>query len=257
MEDDIFIRLIVLINQIQGENVIATTDNSARPSRNMTPKQKTPPASASPTRKKIPDYKGGPPKLDKACSLIFMRTTCPGVGVVLAKKPNSTQDAFLGNMMEHLRGRKQQCKIVFIGHLRDPNGDNLICETANKSGNKYPTDVIVLGVDDDASISAAVSQLAVHMNSIASNECKDDWKYGVPFFINKGDATPSTPAPVSHYLLDYACASVIRRMYENCKTQQELLANTARAAIFTEIFGSDEVGVAAIESIDEGFYVNL
>lgn len=29
MEDDIFIRLIVLINQIQGEDVIATTDNSA------------------------------------------------------------------------------------------------------------------------------------------------------------------------------------------------------------------------------------
>lgn len=221
---------------------------------------KSVPASASPTRKKKIDYSGGPPKLDKASGVVFKRTTAPGVVCLQVKRPDGIHDAYLGNILDHIKQdnkRKEKCKIGLFTYLRDPNGDNTTLETMNKAGNRYPTDVIILILEDDSSIAAAVSHFANEMSSIAKTECSDDWKFGTPFFINKGDATPSVPMPLSHYVMDYACASVIRRIYENCKTKEALLSNVARAAIFEEIFGSDEVGVAAIESIDAGFYVNL
>jgi hypothetical protein len=226
----------------------------------MDPPKATPVNSASPTRKKKIDYSGGPPKLDKASGLVSKRTTAPGIVVVQALRPDGIRDAYLGNILEHIKQdnkRKEKCKIGFFTYLRDPKGDNMTLETADKSGNKYPTDVIVLILEDDTSIAAAVSHLANEMSSIAKTECSDDWKFGTSFFINKGDATPSVPMPLSHYVMDYACASVIRRSYKNCKTKEALLSNVARAAIFEEIFGSDKVGVAAIESVDAGFYVNL
>ena len=219
--------------------------------------EKVIPASASPSRKKKISYKVQAHKLEKASGLWSQKTTSTGVCVVHFKKPDGTNNAFLGGSLDVLKERTEQCKIVFIGHQRHPNGDNVAIETSNKAGNKYPTDVIVIAVDDDKSIPYAVSQVAAEMNSISNNECKDDWKYGIPFFINKGDRTSSPPAPLSRHILDFGCASVIRRLYENCNTKQELLDNPERAAIFTEIFGSEEAGLAAIESIDEHFYLNL
>lgn len=191
---------------------------------------------------------------------MYKRTTCDGVAVIQAFKPNGIHNAFLGNIVECLKDnntRKEECKIVFIGQLRDPNGNDVIVETANKAGNMYPTDIIVIAVDDDASIHSVVSQIAVHMNSIANNECSDDWKFGTPFFINKGDATGNSPSPLNSYVLNYGCASVIRRIFEDCKTKEDLLNNPARAEIFKEIFGSEDIGLEAVNSIDEGFYVNL
>lgn len=215
----------------------------------------------SPLRKSKPNRSGGPPKLSHANVLKYTLVGgAQGLGVVRVLKPDMINNAFVGSILSYFKEddeRKEKCQVILLTELRNPDGTNEPMETTNKAGSKYPTEAIVICTDDDASVSAAVSALAQEMSSVAKNECKTDWKYGVPFFINKGNATPPDVRPLSHYLMDYDCASVIRRCFENCEDKNALLNNPNKDTILGMIFGSVEAGNEAIDSIDDGFYVNL
>ena len=227
---------------------------------NKTGEKSVPPVSASPTRKKNPDRSGGPPKASHANCVRFKLVTIEGVAIGAIQKPDMRHDAFLGNTLSYFKdndSRKEQCKLLLITQLRNPDGTNELLETANKAGNKYPTDIVVFDAGSDSAIPTAVTEFAREMSNVARNECRLDWKFGTPYFVNKGDATPMIRHPLSYYLLDLDCASVIRRIYENCTTKRELMNNPQKDSIFQEVFGSTEAGNEVMESIDDITYENL
>jgi hypothetical protein len=228
--------------------------------KNANNKQQVPAAASSPLRKSKPDRSGGPPKLSNANILKYYLCGAEGIAVARVYKPDGMNNAFLGGILPYIKqdeDRKEKCQLVLITELRNPDGTNEPYETTNKAGSKYPTEALVICTQNDASVSAAVSALAQEMSSVAKNECKTEWKYGIPFFINKGNATPQDLRPLSHYLMDSDCASIIKRSFENCEDKNALLNNSNKDAILGMIFGSAEAGNAAIESIDEGLYFNL
>lgn len=231
--------------------------------------------SESPKKGKSPEGKSPSPprktsvkresihKLDKFTSanmIKWMKVGIDDLAVASVLKPDGVGPAFTGNIMGKIEidpEKMEFCKIMMISNLRNPNGDNEILETENKQGNKYPTQVVVISTDPSVPINMAAWNLAKTMNNIAKNELEGEWKFGTPFFINKGDATPIDNLPLSHYLLNEECIAVMKRIYENCDTKDELLKNEYLESILETIFGDFNIGNDIVNGMFDEEYNEL
>lgn len=201
-------------------------------------------------------------KLANADQVKFKSVGIDGLGIGVILKNDGVGPAFLGQILTYVESdqvKMDRCKLLLITQLRNPNGMNSILETPNKKGNQYPHDIVVFSLDPDGemSLNNAASELAMVMTEIAKNECKADWKFGTPFFTNKGDATPPNVLPLAHYLMNEDCVTVIKRTYEGCDTKEALMANEFRDDIIKAVFGDANIGFSAIEEIADEVYYEL
>jgi hypothetical protein len=178
-----------------------------------------------------------------------------GIGVIL--KPDGISPAFSGKILPNIEANTEyieKCQIMLFSKLRNPDGSNDHIETPNKNGNMYPTDLVVFATNGETTLAQACFALAKTMNQVAKNECADDWKYGKPLFISKGVVSQQNTLPLSHYLLNEECITVIKRIYENCDTKDEFLNNEFKDDILETIFGNVNAGnEVVLEMIDELF----
>lgn len=199
-------------------------------------------------------------KLTSANMIKWMKVGVDDMAIAAILKPDGIGPAYTGNIMRKIEEDPEKmeiCKIMMISNLRNPNGNNEILETENKQGNKYPTDIVVISTDPSCPINMAAWNLAKTMNSIAKNELEGEWKFGTPFFINKGDATPVDNLPLSHYLLNEECITVMKRIYENCDTKEELLNNDYMESILETIFGDFNIGHDIVSGMFDEVYNEL
>jgi hypothetical protein len=199
-------------------------------------------------------------KLSSANMIKWKKVGVDDLAVAMIYKPDGTGPAFTGNITGHIENnpeRMEFCKILMITHLRNPNGENEVLETENKQGNKYPTVLVVISTNESVSINEAVWNLAKTMNNIAKNECEGEWKFGIPFFVNKGEATPQLSLPLSHYLLNEECVTVMKRIFENCDTKEELFNNDYTELILSTVFGDATVGNEIVSGIFDELYNEL
>ena len=199
-------------------------------------------------------------KLSSANMIKWKKVGIDDLAVALIYKPDGIGPAFTGNIFGHIENnpeRMEFCKILMITNLRNPNGENEVLETENKQGNKYPTALVVLSTNEPVSFNEAAWNLAKTMNNIAKNECVGEWKFGIPFFVNKGDATPPDTLPLSHYLLNEECVTVMKRIFENCDTKDELLSNNFKDYIMESVFGDVAVGDDIITGMFDELYNEL
>jgi hypothetical protein len=199
-------------------------------------------------------------KLSSANMIKWKKVGIDDLAVALIYKPDGIGPAFTGNIMGHIEDnpeRMEFCKILMITNLRNPNGENEILETENKQGNKYPHILVVISTNENVSINEAVSNLAKTMNNIAKTECDGEWKFGIPFFVNKGEATPQTILPLSYYLLNEECVTVMKRIFENCETKDDLLNNDYTEPILSSVFGDAVVGQEIITGMFDELYNEL
>ncbi len=72
------------------------------------------------------------------------------------------------------------------------------------TGTLYPTDVVVMSVEDeDKLFVAAVDDLVKVLHHVATGDnCRQSWQYSVPAFVNRGNAIPSSVPLMSTYLLN-------------------------------------------------------
>lgn len=235
-----------------------STNKSESPKKGKSPEGKSP----SPPRKTSVKRESNH-RLDKfnsANMIKWMKVGIDDLAVALILKPDGVGPAFTGNIMGKIEEDPEKmefCKIMMISNLRNPNGDNELLETENKQGNKYPTQVVVISTDPSVPINMAAWNLAKTMNNIAKNELEGEWKFGTPFFINKGDATPIDNLPLSHYLLNEECITVMKRIYENCDTKEELLKNEYLENILETIFGDFNIGNDIVNGMFDEVYNEL
>ena len=235
-----------------------STNKSETPKKGKSPEVKSP----SPPRKTSVKRESNH-RLDKfnsANMIKWMKVGIDDLAVALILKPDGVGPAFTGNIMGKIEEDPEKmefCKIMMITNLRNPKGDNELLETENKQGNKYPTQVVVIASDSSVPINMAAWNLAKTMNNIAKNELEGEWKFGTPFFINKGDATPIDNLPLSHYLLNEECITVMKRIYENCDTKEELLNNDYMENILETIFSDFNIGHEIVSGMFDEVYNEL
>lgn len=239
------------------------TNKTETPKKGKSPEVKSPEGkSLSPPRKTSVKRESNH-RLDKFNSANMIKWKKVGIddiAVALILKPDGVGPAFTGNILGKIEEDPEKlefCKIMIISNLRNPNGENEILETENKQGNKYPTQIVVISTDSSVPINMAVWNLAKTMNNIAKNELEGEWKFGTPFFINKGDATPIDDLPLSYYLLNEECITVIKRIYEKCDTKEELLANDYVEEILKSVFGDFDVGHDIVSGMFDEVYNEL
>ena len=182
-----------------------------------------------------------------------MEVGIPNVALALFKKPSQKASSFLGNIPTFLEGSEdlqEECDIALITTLRDPDCD-VPLQVANKIGNMYPIEVVVLATGGTRDISKAAIELANTCTSIAKNECKAEWKYGIPVFLYKGDITPVKVLPLSHYIVSTDCVIVMKRIYEGITTKELFLQKDDRDLILKDVFGNVEHGLDVINKINE------
>jgi hypothetical protein len=201
-------------------------------------------------------------KLLNADQVKYKTVGIPGLAIGLILKSDGVGPAYVGKILgfvENNAEKMDRCKLLLVTQLRNPNGMNIILQTPNKKGNEYPHDIVVFSLDPDGeiTINQAVTEFAKVITEIAKNDCKDDWKYGTPFFSNKGDATPPDVQPLGYYLMDEDCVTVIKRTYEGCDTKDELMNNEFRDDILKAVFGDANKGFSAVEAIADEVYYEL
>ena len=240
----------------------ANPTEAAQPDDSSKPSAVTPTKAASPPRKAKTNRKNTQYsiKTSRAEQVKFKSVGIDGVGLALIYKSNGTDFSFLGNCLSHLQSKEDKmelCKVTMFAKLRKPESNELLQTKPNKSGNSYPVDIVVFSTDGEINLNQACTNLAKTLGEIAKDECKTDFHYGIPIFMNKGDCSPPTVLPLSYYLLDYDCISVIKRIYEGADTKEELMANPQMKNILTIVFGEANKGFQVLEQIPEEVYEEL
>lgn len=217
---------------------------------------------SSPPRKAVPDRDSNrhAKKYENANQVRYKMVGIDNMSVGMVYKADGKTPAFLGNILGHIesdRSKMDRCKLIFFTKMRNPDGTDEVYEVANKQGNKYPIDVAVFCTLEGEHMSAATSNFTRTLNEIANSECKNEWRFGVPLFVHKGNSTPPTPLPISTYLVNNDCISVIKKVYENVETKTSLMNNEFRDGILAEVFGNADAGFNVVDSMDEELYDNL
>ena len=239
-----------------------STELKNSPAKNDDPQKNPPPKSASPTRKAKTKREGSSysTMASRAEQVKYKLVGIDNVAVVVFLKSNGVDPSYLGNILSYVKSDQEKmefCKVASFTHLRNPDGTNEALQKANKSGNSYPIDIGVISTDGEVTVSQACINLAKTLGDIAKTECKAEFSYGIPIFINKGDCTPPTQLPLCHYLMDYDCITIIKRIYEGADTKEELMENQDRDSILSIVFGEANKGFAVLESISEEIYGQL
>ena len=216
----------------------------------------------SPPRKTVPNRESNRhvDRMSNANQVKYKQVGIENVAVGLIYKPDGKGPAFVGNILGHIESdtsKMEVCKLLFFTKLRKPDGSDEVHEVSNKQGNMYPFDVAVFCTLDGELMSAAVNNYTKQLNEVAKAECRNEWKYGVPFFVNKGNATPPNMPPLSTYLLNADCVLVMKRVFEGCDTKTELMNNEYRDEILKNVFGDATTGFNIIDEMDDEFYENL
>ena len=186
----------------------------------------------------------------------------PGVCLAFAFKPDGVNPSFMGPLLRALDEddtQKAAGHILFLTQARKTDGSNSIAQTPSMTGKLYPTDVVVMSVEDeDKSFVAAVDDLVKVLHRVAtSDNCRGSWQYSIPTFVNRGSATPPSVPPMSTYLLNKDCISFIKRFYEKCDTNEQLCNNEYRDTILEAVFGEADKGWTVLESMTDDQYETL
>ena len=223
-----------------------------------------PAKAASPARKKTFNresnkFKG---KVSNANQVRYRRvSSIDGLAVAHFLRSNGSDPAYTGSIFPNIESNTSHmshCGITLITTLRNPNGTNEPLQKVNKAGNSYPVTVTVILTDEGVSLSQAASNIAKTMTNIAKNECKTEWNFGTPVFVNKGDASPPTLLPLSHYLVDFDCITVMKRIFEGTDTKDDMLnKNKDRDEILNMVFGDANKGFEVIENLEDSIYEEL
>lgn len=248
----------------------APVDNASAPPAKAAPAQSAKSASAmpakaaSPARKKTFNresnkFKG---KVSNANQVRYRRvSSIDGLAVAHFLRSNGSDPAYTGSIFPNIESNTSHmshCGITLITTLRNPNGTNEPLQKVNKAGNSYPVTVTVILTDEGVSLSQAASNIAKTMTNIAKNECKTEWNFGTPVFVNKGDASPPTLLPLSHYLVDFDCITVMKRIFEGTDTKDDMLnKNKDRDEILNMVFGDANKGFEVIENLEDSIYEEL
>ena len=248
----------------------APVDNSSAPPAKAAPAPSAKSASAmpakaaSPARKKTFNresnkFKG---KVSNANQVRYRRvSSIDGLAVAHFLRSNGSDPAYTGSIFPNIESNTSHmslCGITLITTLRNPNGTNEPLQKVNKAGNSYPVTVTVILTDEGVTLSQAASNIAKTMTNIAKNECKTEWNFGTPVFVNKGDASPPTLLPLSHYLVDFDCITVMKRIFEGTDTKDDMLnKNKDRDEILNMVFGDANKGFEVIENLEDSIYEEL
>ena len=248
----------------------APVDNASAPPAKAAPASSAKSASAmpakaaSPARKKTFNresnkFKG---KVSNANQVRYRRvSSIDGLAVAHFLRSNGSDPAYTGSIFPNIESNTSHmsdCGITLITTLRNPNGTNEPLQKVNKAGNSYPVTVAVILTDEGVSLSQAASNIAKTMTNIAKNECKTEWNFGTPVFVNKGDASPPTLLPLSHYLVDFDCITVMKRIFEGTDTKDDMLNNNKdRDEILNMVFGDANKGFEVIENLEDSIYEEL
>ena len=248
----------------------APVDNASAPPAKAAPASSAKSASAmpakaaSPARKKTFNresnkFKG---KVSNANQVRYRRvSSIDGLAVAHFLRSNGSDPAYTGSIFPNIESNTSHmshCGITLITTLRNPNGTNEPLQKVNKAGNSYPVTVTVILTDEGVSLSQAASNIAKTMTNIAKNECKTEWNFGTPVFVNKGDASPPTLLPLSHYLVDFDCITVMKRIFEGTDTKDDMLnKNKDRDEILNMVFGDANKGFEVIENLEDSIYEEL
>ena len=216
----------------------------------------------SPPRKTTPNRESNRHvgKMANANQIKFKTVGIDGVALGLALKSDGSGPAFMGNIPGHIENnesRMDKCQLLFFTKLRKPDGSDEVHEVSNKQGNMYPFDIAVFCTVDGEDMVTAVNNYAKTLTEISKVECRTEWKYGVPVFLPKGNATPPDEPPLSTYLLNADCVIVIKRVFTGCDTKTDLMNNEHRNDILSQVFGDATVGFNVIDGMDDAFYDNL
>jgi hypothetical protein len=106
-------------------------------------------------------------KLLNADQVKYKTVGIPGLAIGLILKSDGVGPAYVGKILgfvENNAEKMDRCKLLLVTQLRNPNGMNS------------------LDPDGEMTINQAVTEFAKVITEIAKNDCKDDWKYGTPFF---------------------------------------------------------------------------
>ena len=248
----------------------APVDNASAPPAKAAPAPSAKSASAmpakaaSPARKKTFNresnkFKG---KVSNANQVRYRRvSSIDGLAVAHFLRSNGSDQAYTGSIFPNIESNTSHmslCGITLITTLRNPNGTNEPLQKVNKAGNSYPVTVTVILTDEGVTLSQAASNIAKTMTNIAKNECKTEWNFGTPVFVNKGDASPPTLLPLSHYLVDFDCITVMKRIFEGTDTKDDMLnKNKDRDEILNMVFGDANKGFEVIENLEDSIYEEL
>lgn len=248
----------------------APVDNASAPPAKAAPAPSAKSASAmpakaaSPARKKTFNresnkFKG---KVSNANQVRYRRvSSIDGLAVAHFLRSNGSDPAYTGSIFPNIESNTSHmslCGITLITTLRNPNGTNEPLQKVNKAGNSYPVTVTVILTDEGVTLSQAASNIAKTMTNIAKNECKTEWNFGTPVFVNKGDASPPTLLPLSHYLVDFDCITVMKRIFEGTDTKDDMLnKNKDRDEILNMVFGDANKGFEVIENLEDSIYEEL
>lgn len=176
-------------------------------------------------------------------------------------RSNGSDPAYTGGIIPHIESEPSHmssCGLTLITTLRNPDGTNEPLQKVNKSGNAYPVTVAVVLPDEGVTLSQATTNLSKTMSTIAANECRTEWNYGTPVFLNKGDSSPPTLLPLSHYLVDMDCITIMKRVFEGVDTKEELMnENDNRDEILSLVFGDANEGFQVVEAIEDNMYDEL
>ena len=218
------------------------------------PKQASPAKLPStPLRKSTLGNHSTPPKnIRKShANQVKMYIPIPGIGITRATKPDGNSPAFFkptALALQEDEEKKDECKMVFMSELRNPNGDNSALVNTSTTGKEYTHDIMVVNfIDEDPK--TVLHSITKVLNDVTGS-VKTMYQYGAPKFVNMG-VIDSKNNPISHYLLDEDCITLIKRLYEGCDTKDEFMENPARDTILTEVFGGVKGGMSVIEEIDD------
>ena len=98
----------------------------------------------------------------------------PGVYLAFAFKPDGVNPSFMGPLLRALDEddtQKAAGHILFLTQARKTDGSNNIAQTPSMTGKLYPTDVVVMSVEDeDKSFVSAVDDLVKVLHRVATSD---------------------------------------------------------------------------------------
>jgi hypothetical protein len=182
-----------------------------------------------------------------------------GVCLAFAFKPDGVHPSFMGPLIRALdedEDQKSAGNILFLTQARHSNGSNTIAQTPSMTGKMYPTDFIVMSIDDENKtfVSAVDDLIKVLHNVATSDNCRGSWQFSIPTFVNKGSATPPSVPAMSTYLLNEDCITFIKRFYEHSDTKEQLCNNEYRDDILEAVFGEADKGWTILEAMADDEY---
>ena len=234
----------------------------------MTNNKRSTTATSQKTSPPSPTKKGSPPRKaiitrenrNGASSHLQVKFSEVGIDdfcVAKVDKANGTDSAYMYPINRRLNAdeaKKERGNLVYHTFMRKSKEEDELLETPSQKGTLYNTDVYILYTNGAIAFHQATANLTKVFNEIARDEAKDDFKYGTPSFVNKGDCTPPVTPCLQNFLLDKDCISVIKRIYQDTETKEALMENEYRDAILETVFGDCDVGLKIINALDDKDY---